>query len=426
MFLSNPSFVLAIVATSSFFGLPSVKAEKIYAGYSSSTDADSVADKDIKQEEFETILSGALTTCDGLADGLTYYGDVGGPSSFLKDLPTYTTTDSRTWELYEGYYGDREYFDTWVTAALKGLRIDVGLAKPDFSNIGGDDECKGRQEAAKKGTAYISGFLEVAQYLQEAEQEVAGGCVEQSLTPCTTAITAWNNAAAYYVGSLEGVLGLAIQECGTGKQLYALGNKRCANYKTCGVNADSESKCLGSKVNFVLVQLLSKGAAAVRQGDLATVQKTIKEINSQLIVGPIQGALRYGYRLGEYNTGDFVSTKAFAEGATFAAAAIPHVWGCDTKAARVIQAQYKIKKNSRAVKGSFNFKLVKNAFECNYEALGISCDDIGSLYDGDAAPRFNACKSLDTCEKKTTKYKKKCNKYNQNPNPAFTCYARAV
>ena len=53
MFLSNPSFVLAIVATSSFFSLPSVVAEQEgnfyqYAGFVATTDVEDIVSLNIR------------------------------------------------------------------------------------------------------------------------------------------------------------------------------------------------------------------------------------------------------------------------------------------------------------------------------------------------------------------------------------------
>jgi len=80
--------------------------------------------------------------------------------------------------------------------------------------------------------------------------------------------------------------------------LYALGDKRCRNFRKCGVNADSDAKNLPSKTNIVAIALFQKGAGFVFAGDVDSLQKTIQEINTQILITFIQGSLRYGYRLG--------------------------------------------------------------------------------------------------------------------------------
>jgi len=435
MFLSNPSFVLAIVATSSFFSLPSVVAEKEgnfyqYAGFVATTDVEDIAKKDLIQKEFESILKGDGTEdslCDNLDAALDYYQN--GEGKFLQDLPTYTDTKSRTWEINSAFYDDDDYFNSWVTAALTGNTFFNGAEENNFEFDKFDIPCLGRQEATKKGSAFISGQLEVAQFMEEALQLVKDGCDDQH-KPCSTAINAWNKAGAYFVGSLEGPRGVftTIDDNGVeidkkpyGKGIYGLGDKRCANFKTCGVNGDSGAKNLTAKTNIVIISLLAKGGRQVFAGDVNGLNKTILEITSQINVMTIQGSLRYGYRLGNKNKGgsDEGGTrkaKELAEGATFAAAAAPLLWACDIKAGEFVATQYQIAKKSIADKDQFDFNKVKLAFECNYKCLGISCSDVGVLFDGAPEQLAPGCTDLEECKKEKKKDKKKCKKFRKKPN----------
>lgn len=62
--------------------------------------------------------------CQGLIDGLEYYEN--GDGEFLKNLPSYDATKSDFWKLYHSYYDDENYYNTWVTTALKGEKFQSG------------------------------------------------------------------------------------------------------------------------------------------------------------------------------------------------------------------------------------------------------------------------------------------------------------
>jgi len=373
-----------------------------------------------------------LDFCQGLIDGLEYYEDEDGDGEFLKNLPTYDAIKSDFWKLYEAYYDDENYYNTWVTSALKGEKFKSGLSTQKWDQDIGT--CVARVEAAQKGTAYLSGTLEVFQYFEQTIQLMKGSCRDTIEPFCTTALESWNNGAAYFVGSLEGANGLnGIKDSATGLstygyQIYANGGKQCDAYNTCGPTNESttlppsptespsatdmpeiiDNKGIPAKLNIYIIELFSKGATAVQFGDIATVQQTIKEIESQITVGYIQGTLKYGYQLAKLAEGaDFA--KMLGEGVSLAAASIPQLWKCSKKAADFVQKEYKYKNAYKT--WEFPDDKIRLAFECNYECLGISCADIGSLYDGNTEALFNACKDTEVCKKPTKKEKRECKKY---------------
>merc|ERR1712161_134724 len=64
--------------------------------------------------------------------------------------------------------------------------------------------------------------------------------------------------------------------------------------------------------------------------------------------------------------------------------------GINKKAASEVVDQFKIKDGSKASKGQLNFDKVRMAFMCNYPEMGISCSEVGTLYDT-ADPPVEAC-----------------------------------
>jgi hypothetical protein len=264
-----------------------------------------------------------------------------------------------------------------------------------------------------------------------ATVEAGDGCVEQ-LDGCTDASEAWDKAVAFYVGSLEGVDGGNDPNGkpgsgGTyGKQLYALGDKRCDDYRTCSASGDTANRGTPSKANILIIGLFQQGAAAIYAGDVDNARTIIKNINTQAAVPLIQATLRYAWRMGEGSTKD----KEIAEGRTFLAGALPQLWKCDKNAAKLVLRQLEI--GSEIVNtGTTDFNQVLRAFECNYECLGITCEQIGALYDGDefdadpnlgfgtptVKPRFPKCQDRkNLCKRLSKKDKKRCKKYIKSPN----------
>jgi len=444
MFLSNPRFVLALLAVSSYFGnfLLSVSAVDsgenyfMYGGYTSTTDVDATAGRDLIQKQFESELKKEpLDLCANLEGATEFFDD-----SSLKNIPTYDETNSKIFNIFSKFYKEDDYAKKWAQAALEeGEFFDNDFGDWGTMTADDDDEergpCIGNVESAKKGTAYLSGLLEVNQYMEEAIEIIRKDdkCILQ-FDDCEDAIIAWNKAAAYFVGSLEGAKGVfesvdedtgdTIPEKPYGKMLYALGDKRCRNFKKCGRNADSDSKDVPSKTNIVSIALFQKGAGFVFAGDFDSLEKTINEINAQILITVIQGSLRYGYRLGDYQetsgTKDrSTSAKELGEGATFASCAAPQLWAIDKKAGKIVSEQYQIGPKGPASKGEFDFVKVRTAFECNYEKLGISCDEVGALWDGESDFLSRQCTDPKSCKKRdknSIPTKKECKPYTKKKN----------
>jgi len=435
MFLSNSCYVLAIVVSSSLFDLSSAADFPRIAGYKPTTDVEEVLDQDLIQAKFQEILGDE--SCSSVDAGLTYYE---GDGSLLKNLPTYKENKGAIWNLYEQYYGSKDFCDEWVTKALKGGVFKFDNGKVDFSKFPGnlgdkddpDGECVGREECAKKATAYICGYINVFQYLEKAvvKIEEGEGCVEQK-GGCTTASKAWDSAVAFFVGSAEGVDGNNTGGPGGGgqygTQFYALGDKRCDDFRTCGATGDTADRSTPSKANILMLGLFQQGASAIYAGDVTNARAIIKKINIQAAVPFIQGTLRYAYRLGQAK-GNKPKDKEVAEGGTFLAGALPQLWKCDKKAAKIVFKELQIG-SKKVNKGKTNFKKVLKAFECNYECLGITCAQIGVLFDGDefdaedpeaetTKPRFPQCTDprTDVCAKLDDKTIKECKKYRSNKN----------
>ena len=76
-----------------------------------------------------------------------------------------------------------------------------------------------------------------------------------------------------------------------GKSVYALAEKRCANYKTC------KSGFTGvSKVNDEMVKLYQEGQTDIQNFKCAAAQTKMERIKTLMTIPLVQGTLRYAYK----------------------------------------------------------------------------------------------------------------------------------
>merc|ERR1719399_1275158 len=251
--------------------------------------------------------------------------------------------------VYRAYYTHGDYADKYVTAALDGTGIFQ--EQPEAARIQG----------AQKGSAYMNVWMYVIREMEDALADCKSGCLKCNDDP----VHAWDEAVAFYSGSLEGADG-----SGSGKLLYALADKRCANFATCSSGTTGQSK-----VNIAIMEQFSLGKTKLNEGKCIDVTPIKNRIVELMSIPLVQGSLRYAYKVGTLGEGD----KARAEGAAFSAAILPRVAACNVDAAKLISENMDIDTTTPM---KSKFAGVKKAFESTYPCLGITCADVGGLLEG--------------------------------------------
>lgn len=284
---------------------------------------------------------------------------------------------------FNAYYGREDYAHHWVTSAFDGTRARFRNGDADFSMYGLD----GRDQAVRKGTAYLSVFMYVIYELEDAFGDCERGCIQCNDSP----VHAWDEGVCFYTGSIEGQDGAP-----AGKLLHQLADKRCANFKTCGVEGAEISGT--SKLNYDIFSLFSVGNYQLLSGNCPALRATTDEIIKKMYVPMIQGTLRYAYKVGELMGPE----KEKAEGAVFAAAVLPRIHAASPAAAKTIYDNMKVGARSTS------FRDVKRAFESTYAAIGVTCADVGGYWNEGAGayypgmePCADAVSSLEAAETKT-------------------------
>lgn len=263
------------------------------------------------------------------------------------------------YEKFYEYYGQYDYGNQIVLAAFAGTKTNFKNFNNDFGLYGYD----GQEQIIKKATAYIIIWMYVIRELEDALDDCKEACTIENCND--DPVHAWDEAAAFYIGSLEGADG-----SGSGKLAYALADKRCGNFKTCGDMADQTGGT--SKVNIDILRNLNIGQAKLAKGECESAKTEAEEIQKLMLIPLIQGTLRYAYKT-DYEP---YSEKAEAEGVVFALGVVPAIYDCDAEAGNVIASNLQA-----GQQGTADFPAVKKAFESTYECLGIDGAMIGGLYD---------------------------------------------
>ena len=145
--------------------------------------------------------------------------------------------------MYYTYFGDGDYANKLVLAAINGGPTDFTNPRGDMDFTGQPDSL--RKEVIKKGTAYMNAYMYAIREFEDAIDDCRAGCangIVGSGATCNSlsvdAVHAWDEGVAFYTGSREGAL---VGGNSNGVLSYRLAEKRCQNFKTCGDTHDSLS-----------------------------------------------------------------------------------------------------------------------------------------------------------------------------------------
>jgi hypothetical protein len=230
-------------------------------------------------------------------------------------------------------------------------------------------------EVIKKGTAYLSVWMHVIQKMEEAVNPCQDGCIDCDPQPSHN----WDQAVAFYTGSLEGVDG-----SGSGVLLHALADKRCMDFKTCGRNGGELDGI--SQVNHDIFNLFSKGTRALEEGRCTDAKNAKRSIERLMAVPLIQGSLRYAYKRSLSSVED---DKEIAEGAVFAAAVLPILNNCSEPIADYVFESMKVGSRTPT-----DFRDIKGAFEQVYDCMEIDGAAVGGLWDTSSGEYFEGAEPV--------------------------------
>ena len=242
-------------------------------------------------------------------------------------------------------------------------------------------------EALRLTTKYMHVWMYTIGTLQQAISKCYVDCGRR----CDDMpIREWDEAAAYYIGSLE-------KETGEGKGylLYDLADRTCATFRTCSKNdAQGYADAIGTaSVNKEIILEFQIGQHYLfkRQCDKANAVK--ERIVRLMRVPLVQATLFMAYMRHTYFEDDNDDDAATDElkSATLAATILPIIHYCNQTDAATIFQNMQLKASSNR---TVDFVAVKQAFENNYECMGITCEDVGGVWEsGDYGQFASPCVS---------------------------------
>ena len=135
-----------------------------------------------------------------------------------------------------------------------------------------------RKAAAVTGSAFLATWMYVVREYEDAIDDCSEctdttrGCNENS---ADDAVGAWDEGVAFSTGSLEGTEGNS-RKGSYGVGLYALAERRCIEFKTCGLFGGKLKG--GSEVNHDLLNVLTQGSLRLTRGQCLTMRPIVDEI----------------------------------------------------------------------------------------------------------------------------------------------------
>jgi len=292
---------------------------------------------------------------------------------------------------------------TWgyqiINASFNGESIGDLI---DFSTVGDYF----RLEVIQKGIVYLNVYPYVIWEMQDAIND----CNTGNITRNGDSVHAWDEAVAFYTGSLEGVSqggnnGLDGCDDGDCELQFMLADKRCQNFGTCTADYDMNDRLGYSKVNYDIFSLFTIGRdqilGAVHTAECPDTGDLMDEIAGMMLIPFIQGVQRYLYKT---QIPDIPSAKEAGELFAFASAVLPFIHKANPEAAEML---FNRAWNLDYSDDTNDWMDIKHAIEDTYPLLGVgagegvvTCVQVGELADNSAPDVIlsEACVDASTSE----------------------------
>ena len=295
--------------------------------------------------------------------------------------------------MFYEYYGDHDWADKWVMAALDSTATNfnagggqaagvAGGGNADFSTI---NDAATRDQCVKKGVVYMNDW----HYAIHEMNAAIKACRWDSTDNNNEAAHKWDEAVAFYAGSLVSTS----DGDDAGSLMYGISESRGKNFKTInddgdaannvevykdfnegelGAISDRSRRDLGATPTRSRRYLgcISAGLEKIVTNNCGGLRGQRDRIISQGNVPLVQGVLKYTEL---FNSG----LKQAAEAAVFLAALQGKLWSCDQDVANTLYNELRIGRSSgddgtqMSIPGGVNN--VKTKLESTYKCLGITC-----------------------------------------------------
>jgi hypothetical protein len=239
--------------------------------------------------------------------------------------------------------------------------------------------------AVKIGATFLNIWMYTVEMMEHAIdqcellcQPLGDALHNESQTPLCddSRIRAWDQAVAYYTGSLEGANGL-----GDGLLLFSLADIMCTRFLTCGKNANVRFGI--SYVNNIAIDLFTEGQQHVLNRECEPARQVKDKIIKMMAVPLVQATLLSAFEQVYGPKKDIVEThKRAMQGTAYASSILPLVHNCSAEDALIIYENMLLDSDAINQTQAPDFLMVKQAFERNYKCMGITCSQVGGIWQG--------------------------------------------
>jgi hypothetical protein len=203
-----------------------------------------------------------------------------------------------------------------------------------------------------------------------------------------SAIYAWDEAVAYYVGSTESLSDVD----GHGVLLYTLADQLCRRFGTCG---ESSNEVLGTAyTNIRILRAFRIGQNDVKYGHCDAATKKKEEIEQWMVIPLLQSTLEQLYALsrGEDNNSMLRIMEIQGTLSILVASIVPLIHSCNEADAKLFQQSVApILSNPNTPLSKELFRQITSILEKQYPCFGVTCETVGTLIH---APYYGS-----TCQK---------------------------
>jgi hypothetical protein len=287
-------------------------------------------------------------------------------------------------KIFNDFYGQPDYADHWIMSAISksNTQFKSGKGNANFAELVGRP---GQGEAIMKGTAFLAIFMTTIGRLELSVVNCEIGCFTDQCKQ--DSIRSLDEAIAFYTGSL---LADDSTENSTGVLFYSLAENRAHNFRTSGHDLGTKANDT-AYVNIHVVNRFRDIQGLIQAGNSDSCNQAIQsknEIIRLMKIPLIQSVLGYAYIRDHDDLRDEDEIeKTEVKGASYVATVLPWIDHCNPREADFIYEQMKV----GSAKDSVNYIAIKNAFENVYDCLGITCAEVGGIWNGneylpDASP----------------------------------------
>ena len=258
------------------------------------------------------------------------------------------------------FFGSPDFADQIIKAAFNGGKYVGQHMALDFSQF----SLRARRSIIVHTAAFSILGLFVIRELETALFNCDHRCGSSGCNAAS--IHSLDAAVALYTGALY-------QENGKGNLNYGLGEKMCGEFRTCG----SDALKLKGPAN-VNIDIFKEFNAFQKDLDASHCHeaKMGKEAIAHQMSVPLLQATLLAIKLDAER--DFMESRA--ERVVFSTSVLPLLFECDP-----VESLYVVEQaNPLVTMAKSGFARTKSIFESNYRCMGVTCKDIGGIWDKDA------------------------------------------